>query len=108
MVTLALANMYIHIGSTLVETLASYARDSWFEPNNPAFSFFIRIFLTCKQTCKLEFTGLYDKMLFDKNFTAKQVRMFYYTPYTTLRTIKHPIADYFPYILRTPPNTFRK
>ena len=28
-----------------------------------------------------------------------------YQPYATLRTIKHPIADYCPYILGTPPNT---
>ena len=43
--------IYIHIGSIVVEALASYDRGNWFEPSNRqgffSFSFFICYFLTC-------------------------------------------------------------
>jgi len=50
MFTPGYANLYIHIGSTLVEALACYGRGRWFEPSNlHGLSLFC--FLLFIQTC---------------------------------------------------------
>ena len=62
MVTLAFANIYIRIGSTVVGALACHDRGSWFETSNlTAFSLFPFLFGSFNlQTNlrKLKFTGL--------------------------------------------------
>ena len=76
MVTLAYANIYILIGSTLVEAfrpvMTEVVGSSQVIGNGfPHFNFF-----PCKQTCRLEFMG------FMINIATKQLQELYYTLYS--------------------------
>ena len=76
MVTLAYANIYILIGSTLVEAFRPVMTEVVGSRKVIGNGFPHLIFFPCKQTCKLEFMG------FMINIATKQLQELYYTLYS--------------------------
>jgi len=91
MITLAYANIYIPINSTLVwpDMTEVVGSSPVIGKDFSHFHYLFVIFLTCRQTCKLGFTGFMIKNSLIKKPIALPIncKRFCYTPYSlTLRS----------------------